>query len=55
MNISLMPFLFNEKYADVTDIAEEMGKQQGGWYPPARKWRSSTANGRRSRSARSAS
>ncbi len=33
MNISLMPFLFGEKYADVTDIAEEMGKQQGGWYP----------------------
>ena len=33
MNISLMPFLFSEKYADVSDIAEEIGKQQGGWYP----------------------
>ena len=33
MNLTLMPFLFNEKYADVSDIAEEMGQQQGGWYP----------------------
>jgi multiple sugar transport system substrate-binding protein len=33
MNIALMPFLFSEKYDDVTPLAEEMGKQQGGWYP----------------------
>src|SRR6185503_3563019 len=32
MNITLMPFLFADKYLDVTDIAEEAGKQQGGWY-----------------------
>ena len=29
---ALMPFLFSEKYVDVSDIAEEMGKEQGGWY-----------------------
>jgi len=33
MNITLMPFLFDEKYLDVSDIAEEIGKKQGGWYP----------------------
>src|SRR5437763_12888750 len=33
MNITLMPFLFADKYLDVTDIAEEAGKAQGGWYP----------------------
>jgi multiple sugar transport system substrate-binding protein len=33
MNITLMPFLFDEKYVDVTDIAEEIGQNQGGWYP----------------------
>jgi multiple sugar transport system substrate-binding protein len=32
MNITLMPFLFAEKYLDVGDIAEEVGKKQGGWY-----------------------
>src|SRR5436853_7686481 len=32
MNITLMPFLFADKYLDVTDIAEETGKTQGGWY-----------------------
>src|SRR5437764_945457 len=32
MNITLMPFLFADKYLDVTDIAEEAGKAQGGWY-----------------------
>src|SRR5262249_12718430 len=36
MNISLMPFLFAEKYVDVGDITEEMGKEQGGWYPAAK-------------------
>ena len=33
MNLILIPFLYDEKYADVGDIAEEMGKEQGGWYP----------------------
>lgn len=32
----LLPFLFDEKLADVSDIAEEAGKKQGGWYPAAR-------------------
>src|ERR1700730_7846009 len=32
MNITTMPFLFDEKYLDVTDIAEAAGKKQGGWY-----------------------
>src|SRR5689334_5808296 len=27
----LYPFLFNEKLLDVSDIAEEAGKKQGGW------------------------
>src|SRR5689334_25437690 len=26
------PFLYDEKYVDVTDIAEAIGKEQGGWY-----------------------
>ncbi len=26
-------FLFNEKFVDVTDIAAEIGKESGGWYP----------------------
>jgi len=26
------PFLYDEKYVDVSDIAEEVGKAQGGWY-----------------------
>src|SRR5271169_1736321 len=33
MNITLMPFLFDEKYIDVGDIADEIGQKQGGWYP----------------------
>src|SRR5215467_4036333 len=33
MNITLMPFLFDEKYLDVADISEEIGQKQGGWYP----------------------
>ncbi|MGH7059284.1 MAG: ABC transporter substrate-binding protein, partial [Stellaceae bacterium] len=32
MNIVLMPFLFADKYLDVSDIADEVGKNQGGWY-----------------------
>jgi multiple sugar transport system substrate-binding protein len=30
------PFLFDEKYLDVSDIAEEAGKRQGGWYDAAK-------------------
>src|SRR5947199_3304884 len=36
MDILLMPFLFDEKFADVTDIADETGKKQGGWYDAAK-------------------
>jgi len=32
MNITLMPFLFADKFLDLSDIADEAGKQQGGWY-----------------------
>ena len=32
----LYPFLFDEKLLDVSDIAEEAGKKQGGWYDVAR-------------------
>src|SRR5437588_1570203 len=42
----LYPFLFEEKLLDVSDIAEEAGKKQGGWYDVAKeagvvngKWR----------------
>jgi multiple sugar transport system substrate-binding protein len=51
----LYPFLFDEKLMDVGDIAEEIGKKQGGWYDAAKKPASSMANGRRSRTAISAS
>jgi multiple sugar transport system substrate-binding protein len=30
------PFLYDRKYVDVSDIAEEVGKAQGGWYDVAR-------------------
>ena len=30
------PFLYDEKYIDVSDIADEVGKQQGGWYKSAK-------------------
>ena len=30
------PFLFDDKYLDVSDIAEEAGKKQGGWYDAAK-------------------
>jgi multiple sugar transport system substrate-binding protein len=30
------PFLYDEKYVDVSDIAEEVGKTQGGWYDVAK-------------------
>jgi len=32
----LYPFLFGDKLMDVSDLAEEIGKQQGGWYDAAR-------------------
>src|SRR5712671_7209720 len=28
-------FLFDEKFVDVSDIATEIGKESGGWYPSA--------------------
>src|SRR5712692_387201 len=36
MSFLLLPFLFADKLLDVTDIAEEIGKKQGGWYDAAR-------------------
>jgi len=30
------PFLYDQKYVDVSDIAEETGKAQGGWYDVAK-------------------
>src|SRR5712671_4370613 len=30
------PFLFDDKYLDVSDIAEEAGKKQGSWYEAAK-------------------
>src|SRR5579872_1364228 len=35
MDALLMPFLFDEKFEDLSDIADEVGKKQGGWYPVA--------------------
>jgi len=36
MDILLTPFLFDEKFDDLSDIAEEVGKKQGGWYDVAK-------------------
>src|SRR5579863_6316678 len=36
MLILLYPFLYADKLMDVTDIAEEVGKTQGGWYSAAK-------------------
>ena len=36
LNFLYWPFLFDEKYVDVSDIAEEIGKKQGGWYDAAK-------------------
>jgi multiple sugar transport system substrate-binding protein len=36
MIFQLYPFLFDEKLLDVSDIAEEAGKKQGGWYDVAK-------------------
>src|ERR1700751_1488425 len=36
MMFFLLPFLFDEKLVDVSDIAEEAGNKQEGWYDSAR-------------------
>jgi multiple sugar transport system substrate-binding protein len=36
MDILLTPFLYDEKLLDVSDIAEEAGKNSGGWYEVAK-------------------
>jgi multiple sugar transport system substrate-binding protein len=36
MTFFLLPFLFDEKLLDVSDIAEEAGNKQGGWYDSAK-------------------
>jgi multiple sugar transport system substrate-binding protein len=36
LNFFNWPFLYDEKYLDVSDIAEAVGKQQGGWYEQAK-------------------
>jgi multiple sugar transport system substrate-binding protein len=36
LNFFNWPFLYDEKYLDVSDIAESVGKEQGGWYGPAK-------------------
>src|SRR5260370_17662153 len=36
MSFLLLPFLFADKLLDVTDIAEDIGRKQGGWYDAAR-------------------
>src|SRR5215470_15212746 len=36
MTFLLLPFLFDEKLLEVSDIAEEAGQKQGGWYEAAR-------------------
>ena len=42
---------FGDKYLDVSDIAEDIGKAQGGWYDAGREAALVRANARRSRSA----
>jgi multiple sugar transport system substrate-binding protein len=36
MDILLTPFLFDSKFDDLSDIADEVGKKQGGWYDVAK-------------------
>lgn len=36
LNFFNWPFLFDEKYVDVSDIAEEIGKKGGGWHDAAK-------------------
>jgi multiple sugar transport system substrate-binding protein len=44
MTFLLLPFLFDEKLLDVSDIAEEAGQKQGGWYDAAKE--AAVVNGR---------
>jgi len=36
MSFLLLPFLFADKLLDVSELAEDIGKKQGGWYDAAR-------------------
>lgn len=36
LNFFNWPFLYDEKYVDLSDLAEEIGKEQGGWYAAAK-------------------
>ena len=36
MSFLLLPFLFADKLVDVSALAEDIGKKQGGWYDAAR-------------------
>src|SRR5262249_61741130 len=36
LNFFNWPFLYDERYVDVTDLAEAIGKEQGGWHESAR-------------------
>ncbi len=36
LNFFNWPYLYDQKYVDVSDIAEEIGKAQGGWYDAAK-------------------
>jgi multiple sugar transport system substrate-binding protein len=44
MTFQLLPFLYDEKLLDVSDIAEDVGKKSGGWYEAARE--SGVVNGK---------
>lgn len=44
MTFQLLPFLYDEKLLDVSDLAEAIGKKQGGWYEAARE--SGVVNGK---------
>src|SRR5579859_2375633 len=36
LNFFNWPFLYDEKYVDVSDVAEEAGKKNGGWHDAAK-------------------
>jgi len=55
LNFFNWPFLYDEKYVDVGDVAEEVGKKAAAGMTRQRRPSSSTASGRLSRSAMSAS
>ena len=48
------PFKFPEKLIDVTDLADYLGKQYGGWYPVAERYGKKGNTGSRFRKARPA-